>query len=350
MKIAIHDRPGSFSDRWIGYCKDHNINYKIVSCYDSSIIAQLKGCSGLMWHWSHGDYREQNFARQLIFSVQKMGVKVFPDFNTSWHFDDKVGQKYLLEAIGAPLVPSYVFYNKADALKWIDETQFPKVFKLRGGAGSSNVNLVKHKKEARKLTLRAFGQGFPLIDKYSGLKQRFWILRRDKNFKAIIHVMKGFPRLFWERSGASLLPSQKGYVYFQDFIPNNKFDDRIVVVGERLFALRRFIRKIDFRASGSGIFEYDKKKFNIRVIKTAFNITRKIGAQSLAFDFVYDMENNPLIVEISYAYNMGPAYDDCPGYWDRDLNWHDDNVNPQRYIIEDFLTSLSYPKDDIYKK
>ena len=26
------------------------------------------------------------------------GIKVFPDSNTAWHFDDKVGQKYLLEA------------------------------------------------------------------------------------------------------------------------------------------------------------------------------------------------------------------------------------------------------------
>jgi len=146
MKIAIHKRPGSFSDRWIEYCNQKNINYKIVNCYDSDIINQLKDCSGLMWHWNHGDYREQNFARQLIISIEKMGAKVFPNSNTCWHFDDKVGQKYLLEAIGAPLAPTYVFYDKKSAFDWIDKTTFPKVFKLRGGAGSLNVKLVEHKK------------------------------------------------------------------------------------------------------------------------------------------------------------------------------------------------------------
>ncbi|MCX6252929.1 MAG: hypothetical protein NTV31_00395, partial [Bacteroidia bacterium] len=107
MKIAIHNRPGSFSDRWIAYCQGNDIPFKTVNCNSSDIIAQLDGCEGLMWHWSHDDYRARNFARQLIFSIEKMGLKVFPNYNTCWHYDDKVGQKYLLEAINAPLVPSY---------------------------------------------------------------------------------------------------------------------------------------------------------------------------------------------------------------------------------------------------
>jgi len=37
---------------------------------------------------------------------------------------------------------------------------------------------------------------------------------------------------------------------------------------------------------------------------------------------------------------MGKAYDDCPGYWDSDLNWHEAPVDPQRFIIEDFSESL----------
>lgn len=45
-----------------------------------------------------------------------MGIKSCPDENTCWHFDDKIGHKYLLEAIDAPLAPSYVFYNRIDEL------------------------------------------------------------------------------------------------------------------------------------------------------------------------------------------------------------------------------------------
>jgi hypothetical protein len=339
MQIAIHERKGSFSDRWISYCQEHNIPYKIVNCYDTDIIEQLEDCDGLMWHWSHGDYKAQNFARQLIYSLEKMGKKVFPSYDTCWHFDDKVGQKYLLEAIGVPLVPSYVFYDKGTALEWLEKATFPKVFKLRGGAGSQNVKLIRTKKEAESIIHKAFSKGFPLVDKNAGLKQRFWTLKRDKNIKAIKHVLKGFIRYFFPKKGLDLLPVQKGYVYFQDFISNNDFDDRIVIVGERAFALKRFVRKNDFRASGSGMFSYEKNSVDLSSVKIAFQIASKLNLQSVAFDFIYQ-NSLPFVVEISYAYAMGAAYDNCPGYWDEQLNWHEKPVNPQIFMIEDFITAL----------
>lgn len=340
MKIAIHCHPGSFSDRWITYCQENNIPYKTVNCYSSHIIGQIKDCDGLMWHWSHDDYRAQNFARQLIFSIERMGIKVFPNFDTCWHYDDKVGQKYLLEAINAPQVPSYTFYDKDEAIKWIANTTFPKVFKLRGGAGSNNVKLVNNIQEAKKLAKKSFRYGFPLVDKISGFKQRLWVLKRDKNIKAIIHVIKGLIRFAYPPEGIGLLPRQKGYVYFQDFIPQNNFDDRIVVIGDKAIAIRRYNRVGDFRASGSGLIEHNFDLFDSKTIKIAFDVAAQIGSDSLAFDFLYDETGNPLIVEISYAYSMGTAYDNCPGYWDKDLNWYQDEVNPQRYIIEDFINSL----------
>lgn len=72
----------------------------------------------------------------------------------------------------------------------------------------------------------------------------------------------------------------------------------------------------------------------------AFDVAGKINSQSLAFDFLHDETGKPLIVEISYAYSMGATYDNCPGYWDKGLDWHDDDVNPQRYIIEEFIDSI----------
>jgi len=339
MKIAIHDNPGSFSDRWILYCQENKIPFKLVNCNDSSILKQIEDCNGLMWHWSHGDYRAQNFARQLIISIEKTGKKVFPDSATCWHYDDKIGQKYLLEAIQAPLVPAYTFYDEAAALDWLNSTTFPKVFKLRGGAGSSNVRLVISKHHARRLVKRSFNKGFSLNNAGSGLKQRLWVLRRDGNIKAVFHLLKGLTRLLFPKKELKLLPRQKGYVYFQDFIPNNNFDDRIVIIGERAIAIRRYNRKSDFRASGSGILNHDPNLFNLNSINIAFDVAGSLKTQSLAFDFIYSA-GKPLIVEISYAFAQGWAYDQCPGYWDKELNWHDKPINPQKFIVEDFIKQL----------
>ena len=173
MKIAIHKGSNDFSDRWIKYCYNNSIPYKLVNAYDNNIVEQISDCTAFMWHHYHDDYRDCLFAKQLLYSLQKKGLKVFPNFNTTWHFDDKVGQKYLLEAINAPLVPSYVFYTKKDAIEWINKTTFPKVFKLRGGAGSANVKLAKHKNQAIKFVNKSFGKGFSQFDRLGNLKERY---------------------------------------------------------------------------------------------------------------------------------------------------------------------------------
>ena len=255
--IAIHHRENSFSERWIEYCDHHKITYKLVNCYDSNILDQLRDCDGMMWHWHHDDPKSILFARQLTYALEATGKKVFPNARTCWHFDDKVGQKYLLEAIGAPLVPNYVFYDKQTALRFIEGTTFPKVFKLRGGAGSSNVKLVKEKAEARKLVNKAFGRGFTKIDRFSLFKDRLWHLKRDQNIAAVWGCFKGLARVFVPTRYEKSAGRDKGYVYLQDFIPDNNFDIRVIVIGERAFGIKRMVRDGDFRASGSGLIVHE---------------------------------------------------------------------------------------------
>jgi len=48
------------------------------------------------------------------------------------------------------------FFDEDKAMKWIDKAAFPKVFKLRCGASSENVRLVRTKKEAEKLCKKGF--------------------------------------------------------------------------------------------------------------------------------------------------------------------------------------------------
>jgi len=199
MKIAICDRPESFSGEWLRYCSEHNIDYKLVDCYDSDIIRNLEDCSGFMWHWSHLDSRAVLFAKELTYSLEKKGIKVFPDSKTCWHFNDKVGQKYLLEAINAPLVPSVVFYDKEKARDWAIRTSYPKVFKLRGGAGSENVRLVKNKAQAFRLIRKAFGRGFRPVDKFNRLSDKSDTWLRERNTTNFFLVLKELVRIGYPR-------------------------------------------------------------------------------------------------------------------------------------------------------
>lgn len=293
-----------------------------------------------MWHINQALPKDILVAQKILFALEHTGFKVFPDFKTAWHFDDKVAQKYLLERLGAPFVPSYAFFYKKEALDWASQAKFPKVFKLRGGAGSSNVKLVPDRSKAYKIIERAFSKGFSSYDPVGSLKERY--RKWATGSSTFTDVLKGVARFAYPPRFSKVKGKEIGYVYFQDFIPNNDSDTRIIVIGDKAFALKRFVRKNDFRASGSGNFAYEKELFDERCVKIAFNLNKKIKSQCIAFDFVFDNKGNPLVVEVSYGFTPS-GYDLCPGFWDINLSWHEGSFNPQGWMVDRLIekTKLS---------
>lgn len=339
MKLAIHKSRGLFSERWIDYCEKNGIPYKLVNCHADNIIEQLSDCSALLWHHHHGSPHDIVFAKQLLFALQHAGFPVFPDFNTGWHFDDKVGQKYLLEALEIEeRIPTWVFYSKAEALTWAEKATFPKVFKLRGGAGSQNVKLVRSRKKAKALIRKAFGSGFQPYDAIGNLKERIRKFRLGKT--TLKDVVKGIVRLVIPPPYAKVKGKERGYIYFQEFIPGNNSDTRVIVIDGKAFALKRFVRENDFRASGSGSFKYERAEFDERCVRLAFEITKKLTAQCVAYDFVFDQTNKPRLIEINYGF-LPSGYDACPGYWDESLIWHEGKFNPYGWMVELMQRSVS---------
>jgi glutathione synthase/RimK-type ligase-like ATP-grasp enzyme len=339
VKLAIHAQTDTYSDRWIKYCTEHGIEFKIVNCYDVNIIKRLRNVDGLLWHWRFYEPQAQLTARQIIASIESMGIKIFPNTATCWHYDDKIGQQYLLEAIGAPTVTSYGFYEKQAAMEWIDKTDFPKVFKLRSGAGSTNVRLVRTKREAQKYCKRAFGKGFATTAGYfSDAKTK---VRKIKDINLFINKFKRLPNIICDISRRNhQLDKQKGYIYFQQFLPDNEYDTRITIIGNRAFGFKRKNRPGDFRASGSGEIIYDTDGIDKRCIQIAFNVAQRLKTQSLAFDFIFDEDHEPKILEISYCFQNRAVFD-CTGYWDNQINWFDGHVWPEDAILIDLINEIS---------
>ena len=337
--IGIHDRPGSFSDRWIAYCTQKGMPFRHVNCLASDVVAQCADLDGLLWHWSHGNPADELVARQIIAALESRGLVVFPNVATCWHFDDKVAQKYLLEAIGAPFIPTWVFTNVKDALQWVGQASWPKVFKLRCGAGSRNVRLVRSRAEAQALCRRAFGRGFPASASYfSDASVRL------KRVQAKGQLLRKIVRLPWSffhyLTLTASLPVQRGYIYFQEFLSGNTFDTRITIIGKRAFGYRRMNRANDFRASGSGDPSYQPDRIDKRCVEIAFKVADQLATQSVAFDFLFSPQQNPMIGEISYCYVASMVHA-CEGFWNNQGGWHKGHVWPEDAIIEDLLLALS---------
>jgi len=335
--LAIHDSLNGFHPRWKQYCEARDIPYRLVDCYASDVIAQLDGCSGLLWHHEQSNPKDVLIAKAVLFALEHAGKSVFPDFRTAWHFDDKIAQKYLFESLAIPAVPSYVFVDRKEALSWISKAKYPLVFKLRRGAASSGVRLVHDEAQARRLVLRAFGRGFSLYDPFESLRER--IRKYHQGLDSGFSIIKGLARFVYPPRYTKVLGNESGYAYFQDFVPDNQSDIRVLVVERRAFGVRRSNRPGDFRASGSGIRSYDPGDIPISCIQSAFDISKKIGSACVALDFVIDCSGIPRVIEMSYGSPVD-FYDDCGGYWDTQLRWQDTSVSPHGLMVESIIAKL----------
>ena len=343
--LAIHDRGKSFSKRWIERATNLGIDVKKVDGYSSSIIRELHGCGAFLWHLSHDSFHDLNFGIGILKGASEMGLITFPNQQMCSHFDDKVAQKYLLEAVDAPLVPTWVFFSHSKAVNWIEDAEFPLVFKLRRGAGSSNVRLVRSRNEAIALVKLMFGRGMTPVPSASEKFSKSFV---TKSPKSIFHYIPKFPQYFRNHMRAKKIFSREvDYVYFQKFIPENSCDRRVTVIGDRAFTFTRRVRPGDFRASGSGLIDYEMpEQSDLSAIRTAFDISQKLGFQVMAYDFVFDRKINVwYIVEMSYVFNAEAVYK-CPGYFDSDLCWHEGQTWPQDAIFDDVLGSLNGNSSD----
>ena len=338
--IAIHNSKAGFHSRWIAYCEEKAIPYKLVNCFANNIIQELQDCDALMWHHSQNDPKALLVAKQILFAIEHSGKVVFPNFKTNWHFDDKVGQKYLLESVNCDTPQNYVFLTKQEAKAWAKNTTYPVVFKLRRGAGSFNVMLIKNYYQATQAINKSFGRGYSNYNSIIAFKE---ILKKKKTTKINkIDLIKSLARLFIKPKFTKITGKESGYVYFQEFIPDNSYDVRVIVIGDKAFAIKRTVRTNDFRASGSGIIEFGKNNFDDKTIRIAFEVADKLSAQCIAFDFVYK-ENDPLIVEISYGYSIA-AYDPCEGYWDKNLNWFDGGFDSAKWMVDVVINEIERKK------
>ena len=108
----------------------------------------MEECDGFLWWFAHVP-GTRRLATRVVFAVlHGRRLPTFPNFQTIWHFDDKVGQKYLLDAAGIPMPRTWVFWRMEDALAFSRSAAYPLVIKLAGGIVSENVRRVADAHEA----------------------------------------------------------------------------------------------------------------------------------------------------------------------------------------------------------
>lgn len=331
---------GNWEPFWCECLKEKGIEFEALDILKIDPIKELTRFDVLLWHFGQYNYADMLEARAIMRMAKKMGLYVFPTEEDCWHFDDKVAEMYALQAVDAPIPESRVFYDYDTVNKWIEEGQiFPKVAKLRTGSGSHNVKLIKSASALRRYAHRMFGTGFnPAPSLFYKTTSN---VRSSHDWKTLKAKAKRIPEFLRTLAGAKSFPHEKGYVYLQEFIPNDGFDMKVVVVGDKCTAITRPIRTHDFRASGGGEVVFDKSKLTNDVVQTAFKISDKMGFTCMGYDMVINNKTGKcVIIEISYGFSH-TALMIPKGYYDRNYIWHNEPLNTPFEIIDNIIKILS---------
>jgi len=343
MKVIIHKRDKakvhstSWVSPWVEYCQKNGIEYELIDLFECDTIETLKKFNVLLWHFGQYCYTDMMEARSILYSAKRMGLRVFPDFNDAWHFDDKIAEMYILQAMGAPIPESKVYYNEVSLKQDVKSglIEFPIVGKLRTGSGSHNVKLLKSKHQLMSYAHKMFSGGYNPAP--SLLYKTTSNIRSSHSKLEFLGKLKRVPEFLRTLAGARHFPNEKEYVYLQQFIPNDGYDLKVVVVGDKCAFLVRPVRSHDFRASGGGEVFFDQKYFNKQIIESAFKVSDALGAQCMGYDYVVNKDTGEgVIVEMSYGFSH-KAILASGGYYDRKFNWHDEPLNAPYELLNNII-------------
>jgi glutathione synthase/RimK-type ligase-like ATP-grasp enzyme len=325
----------SFSARWAELAGQRGIAVRWVDAHAPGFFDDLRGCDGFMWRFGFA-LPERLYARHILSAVEQSGIPVFPSTHCVWHFEDKVAQFYLLAAAHVPMPQTWVFWSRAEAERWLDQASFPVIIKFAHGYRSAHVRMLRRRDDAAYWIETLFGRGAYSFDDRPPSMVRAWRGRLGASVRAL-----------WGKPARPLAPEdewQHGYVYLQEFLPGNAFDTRVTVIGHRAFAFRRFNRDADFRASGSGIIDWDPSAIDPEAVRLAIDVASRLGTECLAVD-VLTRGGAPVINEVSYTFASW-AIERCPGHWTVDgrsgaMTWVAGQLSAEEAIFADFTRRLT---------
>ncbi|QLY39822.1 hypothetical protein HF295_02685 [Hujiaoplasma nucleasis] len=270
IKQKIYDKLATvdWSVKFECFFKKYNIPYDTVYIDRLDWIKNIKQYDLIIWKPKFMGNESSQFFKEKVYFIQHILKKIIiPNYETVWHFDSKIAQSYIFDHINAKVVKTYTSFDYNESIRIANNLDYPIVVKKSNGAGSTGVSLCKSKKK--------------LIRKIDN----HFIFNKFKN-----HILNTKHDNF-------------GYFYAQKFLKNNLKDLRITVIGDKYaFWFWRTNRNNDFRASGSGLIDYNTP-VDKSIIEYCAKINKDNNFDSMAYDILFDEKGNFYIIEMSYGYS-----------------------------------------------
>lgn len=223
----------------------------------------------------------KSYIEDILLGLRMNGAILLPDFNLFRAHHNKMFMEIYRKSLGNEYntVKSFSFYGLNDFIKKSNLIKnYPIVIKTSEGSSSAGVYIARDRDEARKIVRKKSKIIYysAIYDPYIKLKE---IVKND------------LMRLGIKKRELSKIPPREKMIA-QTFIGNLRCDYKVLVFGTKYYVLRRKVRDNDFRASGSGKFEYplDLDDELVSILNYTKELYGKLNVPLLSADIAYDGE------------------------------------------------------------
>ena len=204
---------------------------------------------------------------------------LIPSYDLLKCHENKGFQELYKKKIGLNTI-SAQYFSSIDEVRHHD-IKFPIVLKTIDGSNGKGVFLVKNKNELIKIVNNLERQNpFTLLDLF---RRKYF--RREKSYKEY----PGYSNEKDYEQYKDYILKEKNFI-LQEFIPDLKFDYRVVVLYDKYYVTKRHINKNDFRASGAKRFDFNFKA-DPDLLNYARDIFNKFDTPFLSMDICIHQDN-----------------------------------------------------------
>lgn len=275
---------------WENACKKYKMNYDIVELTSDKWYEEVTkkdyDCYLLKPPGRLSVYK-QMYDERIYILGKVLGKMLYPSYEEVIIHENKKMLAYWLKAKGISHIETHIFYRKDEALKFINNFNFPIVGKTSIGSSGEGIVFLNNKKDALDYIERAFSKG--IRRKIGpGLRQGNFFLR---GINWITHPKIAVTKL--KRYKISLGEIQKHYIIFQKYV-EHKYEWRTVKIGNSYFGHKK--TKSGLMCSGSKGIEYIALPLNL------LNFTKMICENNnfncMSIDILEDGKDNYVVNEM----------------------------------------------------
>jgi glutathione synthase/RimK-type ligase-like ATP-grasp enzyme len=242
----------------------------------------------------------KSYIEDIVQGLELAGAIVVPKFKYLRAHHNKVFMEILRSVLALDDGIKTRFYGTLEDLqKDIDNIIFPCVVKSAAGALSRGVAKADN-----------FCELISIVRKFS----------KSINLKLDI---KDFLRSY-KYAGYKKESVHRNKFILQTMIPNLENDWKVLVFGDRIFNLKRYVRKNDFRASGSHVnYQIGSDSgLTFEMMDFVYSIYKKMNVPMLSFDLAFDGRKFYMI-EFQTLYFGTSTFNLSKDYYERDNigNW-----------------------------